>query len=229
MSRRAVVYQVGMTLLMLALGIVIAAQVRSQGHLYAAASSQDEQLALLTELVAANQSLRLEIEALEEQQASYAGNERSVGLESLVAELNRVRVLNGMIEVSGPGVELLVDGPLNALDLQDLINELRNAGAEAVALNGQRLAASSVLVVENKTQITMDGQLIRRPYRFKAIGDPDTLETALLRPGGLVLLLRHTYPNLLVQSTRQSRMVLGIRRAQAPLQYIQPVERSAQR
>ena len=59
MSRRGMISQVGMTLLMLVLGIMIAAQVRSQGHLYATASSQDEQLALLTELVAANQSLRL--------------------------------------------------------------------------------------------------------------------------------------------------------------------------
>ena len=97
------------------------------------------------------------------------------------------------------------------------------------ALNGHRLAANSVLVVENKTQIVVDGQPIRRPYRFEAIGDPDILETALLRPGGLVLLLRHTYPNLLVQSTRQPRLVLGVRRAQAPLHYAQSVERSAQR
>jgi uncharacterized protein YlxW (UPF0749 family) len=222
--RRSVGSRIFLTVLTLLLGLAIVAQFRARGRVQVATSDREEQALLLSELVDANRSLRTEIESLRAQQAAYESDNRGAGLEELVAELNRVRVLNGMVEVSGPGVELLVDGPLSALDLQDLINELRNAGAEAIALNGHRLVVSSVLVAEDKGRIVVDGQPISRPYRFQAIGDPDTIETALLRPGGVVLLFRRAYPNLIVQSTQHSKLVLGVRRSQVAFQYAQPVE-----
>jgi uncharacterized protein YlxW (UPF0749 family) len=162
--------------------------------------------------------------SLRAQQAAYKGENRGAVLEELVAELNRVRVVSGKVEVSGPGIALLIDGPLSALDLQDVINELRNAGAEAIALNHHRLVVHSVLAVDAHGSITIDGQPLARPYLFQAIGDADTIETALLRPGGLISLFRRTYPNLVVQSTQYPRLVLGIYRPPVAFQYAQPVE-----
>jgi len=222
--RRSVVSQVCLALLLLGIGILVVAQSRVQRRLHVVAVDRDEQAILLSELVDANLGLRAEIGSLQVQQAAYENENRGAILEELVAELNRVRVINGMVEVSGPGVELLIDGSLNALDLQDLINELRNAGAEAIALNGYRLVVKSVLTVDVHGQMAVDGQAISRPYQFQAIGDSDTIETALLRPGGVISLFRRAYPNLIVQSTQRPRLILGIYRSQVALQYARPVE-----
>jgi uncharacterized protein YlxW (UPF0749 family) len=222
--RRSTGSQLLLTALTLVLGVAIVAQFRARGRAHVVTASHEDQSLLLSELVDANRSLRAEIDSLQSQLAIYEGMSRGIGLQELVAELNRVKVINGLVEVSGPGVELLVDGPLNVLDLQDLVNELRNAGAEAISLNGRRLVVHSVWGAEGNGRIMLDGYAISRPYRFQAIGDPDTLETALLRPGGLVRLFRRTYPNLMVTSAKNSRLVLGIRRPQSELRYAEPVD-----
>lgn len=222
--RRSLVSLLCMTGLLAFIGVFTVAQLRAQRHIRSVGYDRDEQAALLSELVDANRRLRAEIESLTAQQAAYAGENRSAVLEELVAELNRVRALGGAVEVSGPGIELLLDGPQSALELQDVVNELRNAGAEAVALNGYRLVVSSVFVVEDQDSIMVDGQAVVRPYRFEAIGDPDTIETALLRPGGLLALFRHTYPNLVIQITQQTKLVLGMHRPQPVFKYAEPIE-----
>ena len=222
--RRNIGSRLFLTVLTLVLGVAIVAQLRARGRTYAVTAGQEDQALLLSQLVNANRSLRAEIELLESQLAIYEGMSRGIGLQELVAELNRGKVLNGLVEVSGPGVELLVDGPLNVLDLQDLINELRNAGAEAISLNDRRLVVHSVWSAESSGQIAVDGYPISRPYHFQAIGDPDTLETALLRPGGLVRLFRRAYPNLTVTSAKSSRLVLGVRRPQSELRYAEPLD-----
>ena len=184
MAKHQIISRIPLATLALLLGVAILAQFRAQGRTLDVGSDREAQALLLSELVEASGRLRAEIEFLESQLAVYQANERGVGLQGLVDELNRVKVLNGLVEVSGPGVEFLIDGPLSALDLQDLINELRNAGAEAMSLNGHRLVGSSVVTVDAKGQLVVDGHSVTHPYRFEAIGDPHTLESALGRPGG---------------------------------------------
>jgi uncharacterized protein YlxW (UPF0749 family) len=222
--KRSLVSLLCVTGLLAVVGILIVAQLRVQRHLRSVSYDRDEQAVLLSELVDANRRLRAEIESLTMQQNAYMGENRGAILEELVAELNRVRALNGAVEVSGPGIELLLGGLQSALDLQDVVNELRNAGAEAVALNGHRLVVNSVFVVEERGSIVVDGQAVSRPYRFEAIGDPDTLETALLRPGGQLSLFQRTYPNLVVQVTQRSSLVLGVHRPQLAFEYAEPTE-----
>ena len=213
-----------MTILALLLGVAILAQFRAHRRVRVVASDREAQILLLTELVEANADLRAEVRSLESQVVTYGNDSRGAALQRLVDELNRVRVLNGLVEVSGPGLELRLDGPLSSLDLQDLVNELRNAGGEAISLNGHRLVATSAVTVETEGQLMVDGHSISRPYIFQAIGDPDTLESALLRPGGLVDLQRRGYPTLSITSTPQTRLVLGIHRPQSALVYARPVD-----
>lgn len=222
--KRSLFSQISLAGFLLITGVLVVAQLRTQRHLRVVTYDRDEQAILLSELVEANRRLRDEVELLNTQLVSYQEENRGAVLEDLVAELNRVRVLNGMVEVSGPGIELLIDGPVSALDLQDLVNEVRNAGAEAISLNDQRIVINSVFMVGEKGTILLDGQSLRRPYRMQAIGDPDTIEGALLRPGGLVQLLKHQYPNIFVQSLRQTNLVLGVHRPQVALEYAQPFE-----
>ncbi len=215
--------QLSMTILTLGMGILIAAQLRTFSHARVGRLNEDDRAVLLSGLVEANFALRAEVESLRARQEAYLADGGSA-LEELVGELNRLKVINGSVEVSGPGVELWVDGPLSALDLQDLIHELRNAGAEAIALNGLRVAVNSVVTVDGRGQLMMDGKPLRRPFRLQAIGDPGTLETALLRPGGLLSLLRRSHPNLVVSTAQRTNMVLGVRLAQLEFQYARPVK-----
>jgi len=92
---------------------------------------------------------------------------------------------------------------LSVLELQDLVNELRDATAEAVAVNGMRVVARSAIVErEEDGRILVDGQPLNRPYRLQAIGDPDTLAPALERKGGLIALLEARDPPLQVRVYR---------------------------
>jgi len=221
--RKSIGSQISVTLLLLSAGVLIVAQLRVQNRLRAQRYDQGDQAVLLSELVDADRRLRNEIKLLEAKSVAYQGADRGGILEELVDELNLVRVLNGAVEVSGPGVEVLVDGPLYAVDLQDLVNELRNAGAEALAVNGRRLVAGSIFRAGEVGTVILDGTVIRRPYQLEAIGDPDTIETALLRHGGLVSVLRQSYPNLYVQTEQHLRLVLGVYQSRSGLVYAEPV------
>ncbi len=222
--KKSIVSQVFLFIFMLSMGVFIVAQIRTQVRTRKLGLSDNNQTMLLTGLINANHDMQIEIASLEAQLAEYQDEQRKTVLEGLVNELNWVKIANGAINVSGPGIELRLDGPLTALDLQDLLNELRNAGAEAIALNDQRLTHHSTLTIDGKGQILLNGHPTGRPFRFQAIGDSETMKIAMLRPGGSIDLLKRNYPNLTVQVIQQSTITLGVRRSQAEFKYAQPVE-----
>jgi uncharacterized protein YlxW (UPF0749 family) len=196
------------------LGFLVMAQFQTHGLISktrASASSADQSV-ILSNLVEANASLRAEIKTLEGQLNSYRTIGHSGLLETLVEELNRLKTVNGLVEVSGPGLQVRVSGQLSALNAQDLINELRNAGAEAIALNGERLVVWSAIAADDEGWLTVDGTRIASPYTFQAIGDGETLETALMRSGGLLAVLEHGYEGLEVQVRRHDKLVLPVHR-----------------
>jgi len=223
MLRRGLVSRLWVAAVLLGLGVATIAQLRGQRNLQKTLYSEDEQVVLLGQLVDANHRLRAEISALSTQQAAYDAEQQGTVLEKLVADLNQVRLLNGAAVVAGPGIELVLDGPLNALDLQDTLNELRNAGAEAIALNGVRLTASSVFDVTSSGELRLGDQKVSRPYRLQAIGDPQTIEAALRRRGGILAVLERSYPALSTQIIQRERLVLDVSRAPATLQYAELV------
>ena len=100
--------------------------------------------------------------------------------------LERITLLGmraGTIPVRGPGVRVVADDAPGAdsarnqvldSDLQKLVNGLWEAGAEAIALNGQRLTNLSTIRLAGGA-ITVNSRSLRRPYVVAAIGDKDTL------------------------------------------------------
>jgi len=215
--------QVMLTATTFLLGLLVMAQFhthRLTGKARAFASSADQSV-ILSSLVEANASLRAEIEALEAQLDRYQDAGSSGMLETLVEELNRIKIVNGLVQVSGPGIKVRISGPLNALNVQDLVNELRNAGAEAIALNGERLVLWSAIAVDDQGWLTVDGVRTASPYLFHAIGDGETIETALLRSGGLIAVLEHSYNDLQVTINRSDKLVLPVHRHPPELLYIQ--------
>jgi uncharacterized protein YlxW (UPF0749 family) len=69
--------------------------------------------------------------------------------------------------------------------LLDLVQELRDAGAEAIAVNGRRVGGTTAFSVRDGA-VTVDGHAVGQPYDVVAIGDPATLEVGLKIPGGAI-------------------------------------------
>jgi uncharacterized protein YlxW (UPF0749 family) len=108
-----------------------------------------------------------------------------------------------------------VNGSLDAIAVNDLINELRNAGAEALAVDDTRVTASSV-VVQGAGALEMDGAEIGRAFTLTAIGDPDGLLAALERPGGIVTQLEQFVQATIVVDQTSSVRVPATERDLAP-------------
>jgi uncharacterized protein YlxW (UPF0749 family) len=212
--------QITLTVVSFLLGLLLVTQFYTQRKLSSSAQTQStaDQAMIISGLVEGNAALRKEVAALESEAAGYDLTSGEANLESMVGELNKLRILNGLVEVAGPGVEIKIGGSVTALDLQDLMNEARNAGAEALALNGFRLVARSVVVGANGS-IRVDENRLNPPYRLQAIGDPQALERALIRKGGLVALLEFAYPDAEITVSRQDRMVLQLYQGKYEFRY----------
>lgn len=127
------------------------------------------------------------------------GLETSAGGQQLRERLIALETLTGTGRVTGPGLRITVDdAPIDEvsggeatsdnrildLDLQYLVNGLWSAGAEAIAINGERLTALTAIRGAD-ISITVDYRPLARPYVVEAIGDPATLEARFAEsPGG---------------------------------------------
>ena len=203
------------TLVCFGMGMAVAAQWRSQASsaMPPLIASSVDQAILMRNLVESNAQLRQEVRALERQMAELAQEEsRHDALRSLTGELDRLRIANGLVEVTGPGIEIKIDSRLGIYDLQDLINELRNAGAEAISLNGARIVANSIIAQQGQRTI-IDGIVFSTPYTFLAIGDPATLTEAVSRRGSTLDLLASGNPDLKTTvERRQDQRLAAFRR-----------------
>ena len=203
--------QLTLAVVCLVFGALLMIQFRTQGKIAQArlAESTTDQTVMIGNLYEANVELRREVEKLAAQQAEYQRSLDESGLTDMVADLNTIRVFTGLSEVSGPGVELPLPPEVRPEYVQDLINEFRNAGAEAIALNEQRIVSSSA-VSTYQGKLVVNGTLVEAPLVLRAIGHPDTLDRALGRKGGMLSFLRNTYPNAPIELTKQSALRLPI-------------------
>ena len=103
----------------------------------------------------------------------------------LASRVRRVGAVTGFLAVKGPGIRVQVDDAADGKhtvrdsDLVLLVDGLWAAGAEAIAINGQRLTALSS--IQNSGQaIHVNVRPLAPPYRVEAIGDPDKMEGRLL-------------------------------------------------
>ena len=99
-----------------------------------------------------------------------------------VAELRRTAAASGFQAVTGPGLQITVsDGPADLVqsnDLAILVDGLWAAGAEAIAISGQRLTARSA-ITSTGTSINVNRRPLTPPYVLSVVGDPRTLEAQL--------------------------------------------------
>ncbi|MER3452605.1 MAG: hypothetical protein C4344_02690, partial [Acidimicrobiia bacterium] len=110
------------------------------------------------------------------------------------AQIDALAVLAGTAAARGPGIVLTVTDERHRVGYDvfvDIVQELRDAGAEAIAVNDRRVAASTAFD-EREGSVTVDSVAVASPYRIVAIGRPETLEAGLGIPGGVLDTLRAT-------------------------------------
>lgn len=172
------------------------------------AAKQDLPLRQTQELAARLKTAREENEALQNRADKLRQQlDRVTGsfhLTTLHQELSKARIAAGMTELTGPGLEVTLsdsnkkiqpdENPnlyvLHDEDILKVINELKAAGAEAIALNNQRLLATSEIRCLGPTVLTNKNQRLTPPFVITAIGNPDNLVNALQMRGGVVDQLR---------------------------------------
>ncbi len=190
------------------LGLLVVVQLRSQtgDQAFAGLSSQD-----LTVLVAnlndRNDQLRREVATLERDLANLTQNAQrgDASVDELRADLRRVRLYAGIDAATGSGVVLSIRGPIDGGGVEDLVNELRNAGAEALAIEDVRLVPG-VVVMGAPGSATVDGTPLGDPFELVAIGPPDKLTGSLTRSGGIIAQLAATQPDVTVEVTPVDRV-----------------------
>ena len=171
---------IAMAVVALFLGVAAAAQFRSQ-DVYSR-SLQLETPSSLTTLIAnlsdRNNELRNEIFDLRRDIES-ATNSVSSGqgtLSEAERQVLRLRVFSAQSAVAGPGIGIRIDGGFDERALSDLVNELRNAGAEAI----------SYFTGTPDRAIAVDGHALRGPWIVHAIGASDVVYVAMTRTGGII-------------------------------------------
>lgn len=148
------------------------------------------------ELLIKTQELQMKIDEIEK---SVASSNKVAS--QMKEELDQLRLLSGLTDVEGPGIEITIT-PVNDLsnkqasqvyykDLIDIVNELNSAGAEAISINDERFVG--------RTQIRQAGLSIKindskfdptQPFVIKAIGDPAILEGAFKMPDSIIEILK---------------------------------------
>ena len=187
---------------LLAVGLLLAtafAQTRDRAG--SAAEARDALVAEVQQRADANEAAQ---RRLERQRATVQRDQRrelTVTTEGadLARRLGDLEAATGAGAVSGPGMVLRIDdaadtgdgadvdprtdegddGRVTDRDLQTLVNEVWAAGAEAVAINGQRLTALSAIRAAGDA-VLVDFRPLTPPYVVEAVGDPHVLRPAFV-------------------------------------------------
>ncbi len=118
--------------------------------------------------------------------------------EAVLSQLQNAEVLAGTVAVVGPGVSVMMDDMggmpagsadpnqfvIHDSDILQVLNELRDAGAEALSINGQRVLANTEVRCAGNV-LSINNERTSAPFEIRAIGDPQKLASGLLMRGGV--------------------------------------------
>lgn len=217
------------------LGLMVAFQFRTVGRVDSGVPFDRAQL-LTTELKQIEKettTLLTEANDLENKLAQ-AEKGRPEASQAVQDELLKVRQLAGFTKLKGPGVEVNI-APVQKgdqkigdnlftvrdEDLLKVVNELRAGGAEALAINGQRIISTSEIRLAGAF-VDVNLTRISPPYLVVAIGPPDQLESSLLIKGGLVDTMQDW--GVAVQVTRKEQITVPAYSHRINLEYAKPLK-----
>jgi uncharacterized protein YlxW (UPF0749 family) len=184
------------TIAALIFGILLSLQVETQQSVDLAEQIQAERLNQIAGVLQSLQEENAHLLAENSYAASELDRLRGEGGVNplLAAQLEQLKILDGTIPAQGLGIKMLITDsgpdltvlyPVNTEDLCSIINTLRFSGAEAISVNGQRIVASTSVVLSGNATILVNsvpiGRIGATTYEILAIGDPDTMYDYLNR------------------------------------------------
>lgn len=149
-------------------------------------------------------------------------------MQTLSKELRDTKTYAGLEPLAGPGVVVTLRDAnpaevrkltmslgveytpeeyiIHDMDIFQIVNELRAAGAEAIAINDQRLTATSPIRCEGPT-VRVNYTQVGVPLEIKAIGDPVALSSGLQMAGGVMDPQKSTLALLKMVSLTKSQKI----------------------
>ena len=204
MNKKQIAITLGIMCLILTMSIMI--QVRTINNTNKTASQSLTNNDLRDQVLKWKEKYDQEYEELQNankklERVRTAASKNTEGSEENEAELLKNNMIIGLTDVEVEGVIVtlkddtsitsdslaITDSMSNHLvhdsDLISIVNELKNAGAEAISINDQRIVISTSITCEGNV-ISVNGAKVGSPFVIKAIGHASYMESALTRPGG---------------------------------------------
>ena len=198
-------WQLTLGFALLGLGFLVAAQLASEGPRVRYTSQERSPLVeTATQLQAQQDGLKAQILDLRDkiQSGESAGEGSAQTVKDLNAQLETARIAAGLIPLTGTGIVLQLEDSLAPVapdanaddylvggrDLRTIIEELWAAGAEAVAVNGERVTPTTA-IIDVGSSILVNSAYLAPPYQVTAIG-PKDLYPRLSAQAGFVDFIR---------------------------------------
>ena len=190
--------------LLAALGFSLVVQVRQTQVGGLSSLSQPELLRILGTLNNKSQQVDAETQELLATEAELrSGSDKAATAEANARRgIQQLSILAGTVPATGPGVQLRMEnaaGTVNAAAVLNAVQELRDAGAEALQISSPGGAVRIVVdtaFTDPRTPGTQGiraaGTALQSPYTITAIGQADTMASALNIPGGVLDSLRQS-------------------------------------
>ncbi|MDO4539520.1 MAG: DUF881 domain-containing protein [Syntrophomonadaceae bacterium] len=220
----------------LVLGILIAMQFRATASYEEEYRSEPRTEELVTQLATAlaeRDALAQEVVRLREKLTTFETNDEAMG--QLQSELITANMLNGLLPVQGPGIIITVNDNPNALhsgenpndglvhdyDLVEVVNELKASGAEAISINDERITPLTEIRCAGPT-ILVNWYKVVPPFKIRAIGDPEILNSGLGMRGGVLYKLQNSY-GLEIQMEMQENIEIMAYSGTLKMEYSSPI------
>ncbi len=207
--------QAALTVVCLILGIVIAMQYRSvKVNNSLAVYEQQRSSDLISDLLREkenNEQLSKRIEELQKDLESLrnGSNSEAEYIQTMKKEILELQILAGKKTVKGRGVIVTLDGQgtsqVEDSNILAVLNELRSADVQALAVNDERIIATSE-VRRAGSYMIVNGRKLLPPYIIKAIADPVKLENSLKIMNGIVDILK--YYDLKVEVKQDENIII---------------------
>jgi uncharacterized protein YlxW (UPF0749 family) len=206
------------------LGFALVVQLQQTQERGLAGLRQEDLVTVLDNLNQQNQRLQADQERLRQQiqDLSAGPNGSESAQQAAQHRLDQLAILAGTAPAAGPGIRLVITDPQHKVDaatLLDTVQELRDAGAEAMQLGSVRLGAESFLI-DQPTGVQVDTVTLGAPYTFLVIGPAQTLAAALDIPGGILESLRQLGATGQVEAL--AKVEITALRPSRPAQYARP-------
>lgn len=209
MSKSLQAVILGIMCLILTIGICV--QIKTVNSNGTTTSSNQQLNNLKTQVLKMKEKYEISYEELERKQEELEITRNNVAsadekLKALEEEIKKYNVLLGTTEVTGPGVTITLSESntniailyqngysddediskylIHDTDLLEIVNELRNAGAEAIEINGQRITNSTSITCDGNV-ILINGEKVGPLFTINAIGYGARMAT-LKRTGGIL-------------------------------------------